>query len=135
MALVARALFFGLLRLLAGAVHARGDVRRLLAQHVDDGAGVAVEADVGVVVADLVDDRAGEGFDIDPGAGGHFAGNDGCAGLHHGFAGDAGAFVLGQDGVEHGVGNLVRDLVRMAFGHRFGGEEVAGHRVYILQSG
>jgi hypothetical protein len=30
--------------------------------------------------------------------------------------------VLGEDGVEHGVGNLVGDLVRMAFGNGFGGE-------------
>ena len=60
-ALVARALFFRLL-----AVDARGDVRRLLAEHVDDGAGVAVEADVGVVVADVVDDLARERFDVDP---------------------------------------------------------------------
>ncbi|MNV29696.1 hypothetical protein D3C71_1209300 [compost metagenome] len=131
-ALVASALFFQLLGLLAAAINAGSDVYRLLAQHVDDGAGVAVEADVRVVVADRVDDVAGQVFDVDPRRGGDFAGDDGRTGLDQGFAGHAGAFVLGQDCVQHRVGDLVGNLVRMAFGDRFGGEQVAGHRGNIL---
>src|SRR5690606_25539817 len=128
-ALVARAL---LLRL--PAVHAGGDVRGLLAEHVDDGAGVAVEADVRIVVADAVDDLAGQALDVDPRGGGDFAGDDGGAGLHQGLAGHAGALVLRQDGVEDRIGDLVGDLVRMALGDRFGGEEIAGHRAISLYS-
>ena len=60
--------------------------------------------------------------------GGDFAGDDRGAGLHHRFAGHAGALVLRQDRVEDGVGDLVGDLVRVAFGDGFGGEEVAAHR-------
>jgi hypothetical protein len=56
--------------------------------------------------------------DVDPGAGGDFAGDDGGAGLHHGFAGHAGALVLRQDRVEDGVGNLVGHLVRDGLRHR-----------------
>ena len=43
--------------------------------------------------------------------------------FNHGFTGDAGVFVLGDDGVEHGIGNLVGDLVGMAFGDGLGGKE------------
>jgi hypothetical protein len=74
------------------------------------------KADVGGVVADVEDDLARQRFEVDPGAGGDFAGDDGDTGLDHGFAGDAGALVLRQDGVENGVGDLVGDLVRVAFG-------------------
>ena len=125
-ALVAGAHFLGLL-----AVHALVDVRRLLADQVQHATGGAVEADVGAVVADVHDDLAGQRFQVDPGAGGDFTGHDGHARLHHGFAGHARALVLGQDGVEDRIGNLVGDLVRMAFGDRFGGEEVVGHSAYI----
>src|SRR5207342_2383839 len=128
-ALVAGALFLGLL-----AVDALVDVRRLLAEHVDDRAGVAVETDLRIVVADVVDNLARQRLDVDPRRGGDFAGDDRGAGLHHGFAGDAGALVLRQDGVEDGVGDLVGDLVRVAFGNGLGGEEVAGahRRIYPL---
>jgi hypothetical protein len=78
---------------------------------------VAVEADLGVVVADVVDDLARQRLDVDPGGGGDLARDDRRAGLHHRLAGHARALVLQQDGVEHGVGDLVRDLVRVAFGH------------------
>jgi hypothetical protein len=40
-----------------------------------------------------------------------FAGDDRGAGLHHRFAGHAGALVLREDRVEDGVGDLVGDLV------------------------
>jgi hypothetical protein len=116
-ALVACALFFRLL-----AVHALVDVGRLLAEQVDDAAGLAVKADVGVVVADVVDDLARMIFSyVDGGAGGDFTGDDRGAGLDQGFAGHAGVLVLGQDRVQDGVGNLVGDLVRVAFGDGFGG--------------
>ncbi len=125
-ALVARTLLLGVL-----AIHALVDVRRLLADQVEHATGLAVEADVGTVVADVQNDLAGQRFQIDPGTGGHFAGHDRNAGLDHRLAGHAGALVLRQDGVQHCVGDLVGDLVRMAFGDRFGGEQVAGHQAYI----
>jgi len=37
--------------------------------------------------------------------------------------------VLGQDGVEDGIGNLVGDLVGMAFANRFRGEKVFAHEM------
>jgi len=122
-ALVAGALFLGFL-----AIHALVDVRRLLADEVQHAAGGAVEADVRRVVADIEDDLARERLQVDPCAGRDFAGDDGDASLDHGFAGHARALVLREDRVEHGVGNLVGDLVRMAFGHGFGGKQVIAHR-------
>src|SRR6185437_13265032 len=122
-ALVAGALVFGLL-----AIHALVDVRRLLADQVDHAAGGAVEADVAGVVADVDDHLAGDRLEVDPRIGGDLAGDDRHAGLDHGFAGHARARVLRDDRVEHGIGDLVGDLVRMAFGDRFGGEQVVGHR-------
>src|SRR3546814_7669036 len=117
---------FGLL-----AVDALVDVGGLLADQVEHAAGGAVEADVGRVVADVQDHLAGQRLQVDPGAGGDLAGDDRHAGLDHGFAGDAGALVLGPDRVQHGVGDLVGDLVRTAFGDRLGGEAGAGHRASI----
>ena len=63
-------------------------------------------------------------FEIDPRFGGDLAGDDRDTGLDQRFAGDARALVLREHGVEHRVGNLVGDLVRMAFGDGFGGEQV-----------
>jgi hypothetical protein len=48
---------------------------------------------------------------------------------HQRLAGDARLRVLADEQVHHRIGNLVRDLVGVAFGHRLGGEDVvAAHR-------
>src|SRR5690606_12399949 len=117
-ALVAGALVFRI-----GAVDPLVDVRGLLANDVDDAAGGAVEADIAGGVADVADHLAGDFFQVDPGVGGDFAGDDGDTALDHGFTGHARVLVLGDDGVAYGIGNLVGDLVRMAFGHGFGGKQ------------
>ena len=46
--------------------------------------------------------------------------DDDDVGLHIGFAGDAAELVLRERGVQHGVGNGVGDLVRMAFADGLG---------------
>ena len=104
--------------LVAGAagVHALGDVAGLLVDGGDDGAGVGVEAVEGVVVADGGDDAAHQALEIDVGLGGDFAGDDHQAGGGQGFGGDAAVGVLLQAGVQNGVGDLVGNLVGMAFG-------------------
>jgi len=124
-ALVARALLFRLL-----AVHALVDVGRLLANHVDEWRrSWPSKPTFGIVVADVVDHAARQRLDVDPGRWwSSLAGHDGGAGLHQRLAGHAGLRVLGQDRVQHRIGDLVGHLVRVAFGDRLGGEEVAGHR-------
>jgi len=48
-------------------------------------------------------------------------------------AGDAPrAFVLGDDRVQHRIGNLVSDLVRMAFGHGFGREKILAQVAILI---
>ncbi len=50
------------------------------------------------------------------------AGQHDAVGRDHRFAGDAGVRVGGQERVEHGVADPVRDLVGMAFRDGFGSE-------------
>ena len=40
------------------------------------------------------------------------------------FAGDAAGGIVSEAGVEDGVGNLVGDLIGMAFRHGFGSEQI-----------
>ena len=66
----------------------------------------------------------------------HFPGQDDAVGCDHGLAGHARDRVGGQERVNHGVGNPVGDLVGMAFGDAFAGEQIAGalsdHRGGVL---
>src|SRR5574343_330026 len=110
-----------------GLVDALGDVRALLVVGDQHGAALVVDAVVGVVVANALDRVAGDLDVIDVGVGGDFTGQHDQAGVAQGFGGNARMLVLGQDGVEDGVGNLVGDLVRMAFANGFGSEEVFAH--------
>ena len=126
-ALIACAHFFRLLRFLRSAVNAGSDVRRLLAEHVDDGAGVTVKTNIRIVITDTVDDVTRQIFDIDPSRCGDFTGNDGGTRLYQRFARNTGALVLREDRIENRIGNLIGNFVRMAFRDRFRGKEVVRH--------
>ena len=104
----------------ATGVYAHGDVAGLFVDAGDYGAGVAVETVDSVVVADGADGAADYTLEIDIGFGGDFSGDDYEAGSGEGFAGYAAGDVFGEAGVEDGVGNLVSDFIRMAFGDGFG---------------
>ena len=135
---------------LEALVDALGDVGRLAVNGREHAAGVAVEAVLGTVVADVLEHAASDGLDVHVSLGANFTGHKNDArggealasatharevGLLAGGRDIAGSFKarLGlQDGVEHGVGNLVADFVGMALGHALGGEEevtvlVQGH--------
>jgi hypothetical protein len=127
--LVARAGIAGRVRC---AVDALGDVGRLLVDRVDDRARVGAEAQIGVDVADPADRLARDVLDVDVGCGRDLAGHDDQAGVDERLARHAARRVVGEDGVEHAVGDLVGDLVGMALGDGLGGEEELvglGHRV------
>ena len=100
----------------AAGVNALGNVAGLLVDGGDDGASVGVEAVEGVVVADGGNDAADQALEIDVGLGGDFACYDHQAGGRQGFGGDAAVGVLLKACVENGVGDLVGNLVRVAFG-------------------
>ena len=128
-ALVARAL-----RLLGVRVHAHRDVGRLPVDRGEHRAGAAVHAEGGVGVADALHRLAHEVGNVDVGLGGDLAGDDRHARGDQGLAGHPARRIPRQDGVEHRVGDLVGHLVGMAFGDRFGGEDVTlgcGHRLRV----
>ena len=128
-------------------VHALRDVGALPVDHVDDAARRAIEPVLSAVVTDARDDPAGDLLDIDIGLRANLTGDDHHARGEHGLHGAANVFelsgdavgidialvledgLLGEYGVEHRVGNLVGDLIGMALGHRFRGEEIGAGRV------
>ena len=140
-ALVAGAFFFAALLFLG--IDAHRDVGRLaVQQHLDVG---AVVGEAVLVVADVLDHAArdlGDQFAID-----HRDAVDGAEQLAAAFArdhdlvgraqrlaaetgidravvGNAELDVLLEEGIEDRVGDLVRNLVRMAFGNRLAGEQI-----------
>ena len=109
---------------LQGLIDAHGDVGRLLVDGSDDAAGVAVEAVLAAVIADVPDHIPGDLVDVHIAAGGDLAHDVDQAGAGRGLTGYTAHRVLGQDGVQNGVGNLVADLVGMTFGHGFRGKKI-----------
>ena len=107
---------------LEGVVDPLGDVGRLLVERDDHCARLGVEAVLGAGVADLGDPVANEPGDVDVCRGGDLARDDDEAGRHQRLARDAPVGVVGQDGVEDRVRDLVGDLVRVAFGDGLGGD-------------
>ncbi len=119
-ALVARALVEVVV---VRAVHALRDVRRLLVVGDQHRAALVVDAEVSVVVTNATDRIARDLDVVDVRGGGDFTREHDQTRVAQRFGGNAGVFVLREDGVEDRVGDLVGDLVRMAFGNGFGREE------------
>ena len=115
-ALVSRALFTGEA---CRRVDALRDVGGLLVDFDDDFRVVGVEAEIVVVVANIAGHFAGDFLEIDSGFGRDFAGEDDEIGRGERFASDAGFGILREQGVQNGIGDLVADFVRMAFGNGF----------------
>ena len=116
-----------------GLVHAHGDIRGLLVDRGNDGAGVAVKAVLAAVVANIPDHSPGNMGNIHIAVGGDLTHDMDEAGAGRGLAGHAAHGVLFQDGVQHGVGDLVADLVGMAFGHGFRSKQIVScHNAFSL---
>ena len=111
--------------LVAGAarIHALGNVARLLVDARNHRAGIGVEAVERVVVADRGHHAADQRLEVDIGLGGDLARDDHQPGGRQGLGRHAAVGVLLQAGVENCVGDLVGNLVRMAFGHGFRGKQ------------
>ena len=119
-ALIARAEGVGIVK---GAVHAHGDIAGLLVDGSEHSAGMAVEAGLRLIIADAADGIAGHMGDVHIALRGDFAHDHDHAGRGAAFTGDARLGVLRQNSVEHAVGDLIADLVRMPLGHGFGGKD------------
>src|SRR5271154_3378102 len=126
-ALVASALFLVQAFALGDALR---DIRRLRLDRGEDGATVAVEADLGAVVADF-DRSLPRDFDVvGTRLAGYLAGQHDEPGLGERLERDARVGVLGQQSVEHGVRDLIAHFVGMALGDRLRSEEEILKRHY-----
>ena len=111
------------------AVNPHRDVRALAVELDVDLASLGIEAKVVVCVTDGRDDVAGDLFIIDRGGRCDFAGQDAVVSRDQRFASDSALGVLGEQGVEDAVGDLISQLVRMAHADRFTSKEIlaGGH--------
>src|SRR5690606_7576979 len=86
-----------------------------------------------LLIADVLD--AGARYVLDPldhmSGAPDLAADDDAVGGRKGLAGDARMRILGQEGVKHGIGNAVADLVRVPFRNALGSEDevLSGHEV------
>jgi hypothetical protein len=83
-----------------------------------------METEFRAVVADTANGVADQRVVVQDGAGGNFAGDHGQAGGHQGLAGNTALGVYLHDFIENRIGNLVGNLVRMAFGDGLRGKQV-----------
>src|SRR5690606_22448642 len=100
----------------------------LLVQVDLDLAGVGVKTDVIAGVTDVTNDVACDRFVVDLGVGGDFTGEYHEVGRAKGFASDTRHRILCEDRVEHAVGNLIADFVRMPLTDGFTREQVIRHQ-------
>ena len=127
--------------LVAACIDALRDMGRLAVEVVHERQRVPVEPVL--LIADFLDSPAHGRFDFFFGTGGPFAvfidafaADFACE--HHKlrrrqrFAGDSRFGIFRQEQVDNGVRNLVRNLIRVTFGHRFGREEIIGTHGRIL---
>ena len=122
--------------LVAGAagVDAHRDVGRLPVNRRQHRAGLGVEPERRVRVADFLDRLADDLLEIDVAAGRDLAGDHRQAGRDERLAGDAGHGVLREDGVENRIGDLVGDLVGMAFGDGLRREQIAALTAHVSRA-
>ena len=104
-----------------------GDIRRLAINRGQNGTGLIVETHRRVIIADLLDGLADDIRHIDIRTGGDFTGNHCHAGRDESFTSHPGYGVLGDYSIEDRVGNLVRNLVRVALGNGFGSKQKVCH--------
>ena len=140
---VARLAVLGLVAL----IDALCDIGALVVDGVEHAAGIAVEAVLRAIVTDLAQYLARKRGHVDVGLGADLAGHDDHARGGHGLAGATNLRGVGrltgrgnvtlpgqldfllQDGVEHGVGDLVAHLIGMTLGDGLGREQVRRMRV------
>jgi hypothetical protein len=103
----------------ATGIDAHGNVSRLLVDRRDNRASVGIEAVQRVVVADGGHDPANQALEIDVRFGGDFTGDDNETGCRERLACHTAVNVFFQAGVKNCIGDLVGNLVRVTFCHRF----------------
>lgn len=102
-----------------GLSHALLYIRRLLMDVSKDQARIGRKAQGRVGIADIGNDFPGQGRHIDGGRRGDFTSQGQDIAGNKGFDSHVRGRILRQVGVDDGVGNLVTNLIGMAFGHGF----------------
>ena len=127
-------LFLPLLALCGAGIHALRNVGALLGKVVGDVHALGVEHLVILsrAVAYLADGVAHQLLVVEVGLRSDFAGKDDMAVLDQHFAGHAALRVLRQACVQHAVGDVVSDLVRVPFAHALRGENVNGRHIIVI---
>ena len=116
----------------AAGVHAHGDIGALLVDGHHHRACVVVEALDVMVVADVLDHIPHQLGDGDVGVGGDLTRHQHQARGQQRLAGHTAAGIILQGRVQHGVGDLIRHLVGMAFGDALRGEQMlVGHDRFL----
>ena len=104
-------------------VDALADIRRLLVQSNQNFARVPVQPVFFGVEADVLADLSHDRFVVNLGGGGDFTENHHHVRLGRRFASDFGIRILGQDGVQDAVGDLIGEFVRVTLVDGLGREE------------
>ena len=102
---------------LNSVVDTHGDVGGLLIDSGHHRTGGIVKISLFAVIADIFDHAASNRGNIHDRGGGDLAHDHHHAGGAGSLAGYVGVRILREDRVQHGVGNLITDLVGMAFGY------------------
>jgi hypothetical protein len=110
-------------RLGAHTVDALADIRRLLVQANQNFASVTVQAIFFGVEADVLADLSHDRFVVNLGGGGDFTENHHHVRLGGGFAGNFSVRILGQDGIQDAIGDLIGEFVRVTLVDGLGREE------------
>ncbi len=108
----------------AAGVNAHGDVRRLVVDRGNNGAGLGVEAILSAGIPNVANHFPGQVAKVDVGVRGDFARYQHQSGSNQGLARHAAARIVLQHRIENGIGNLVGDFIGMALGNRLRGKKM-----------
>ncbi len=120
-----QALVAGALLFVRRTIDALSDIGGLLGQMIDDLAVMAIETEIIAPISNFADGISDERFDLELRLARDLTGNDDQVVLDECLAGDARSRVLCNQRIEHRIGDLITDLIRMTFRNRFRREYVA----------
>ena len=100
-------------------IHAHRDIRRLLVHRHQNAARLAIETVLRAVVPDFLDRLPNDFRKIDARRRRDFPENMHLSRRDNRLARDTPARILHQNGIQHRIGNLIANFIRMSFRHRF----------------